>query len=79
MKRPPNHYTNQAIKQLVPYIFLKGAILLYFAYFYRYSYQKKKKQKTITRSKKQTSKIWGKIGRLEKGKNGNTFPKKPIV
>ena len=72
MKRPPNHYTNQAIKQLVPYIFLKGAILLYFAYFYRYSYQKKKK-------KKQTSKIWGKIGRLEKGKNGNTFPKKPIV
>lgn len=42
MKRPPNHYTNQAIKQLVPYIFLKGAILLYFAYFYRYSYQKKK-------------------------------------
>ena len=42
MKRPLNHYTNQAIKQLVPYIFLKGAILLYFAYFYRYSYQKKK-------------------------------------
>ena len=42
MKRPLNHYTNQAIKQLVPYIFLEGAILLYFAYFYRYSYQKKK-------------------------------------
>lgn len=79
MKRPPNHYTNQAIKQLVPYIFLKGAILLLFCIFLPIFIPKKKKQKTITRPKKQTSKIWGKIGRLEKGKNGNTFPKKPIV